>query len=86
MLESHSPLVVDAAVELALPREAGVHQVQRAGGALEAALVEGVLHHAHDVAITNWLAAVGALAGRLRCSHRQESCALTCSHGHCTSH
>jgi len=38
-----------------------VDQVQRAGGALEAALVEGVLHHAHDVAIANGLAAVGAL-------------------------
>jgi len=56
-----SPLVVDAAVELALPGVAGVDQVQRAGGALEAALVEGVLHHAHDVAIANGLAAVGAL-------------------------
>lgn len=86
MQESHSPLVVDAAVELALPREAGVHQVQRAGGALEAALVEGVLHHAHDVAITNWLAAVGALAGRLRCSHGHGSSPHTGSHSHGSSH
>lgn len=66
--EVNLPFVVKAAVELALPSVAGVDQVQGAGGALEAALVEGVLHHAHDVAITNWLAAVGALArrGRMR--------------------
>lgn len=55
--------------------------MQRAGGALEATLVKRVVHHAHDITITNWLAAVGALVERWTHANAHAHGYIPC-HGH----
>lgn len=68
----HSPFIVDATVQFAVPRETRVHQMHRARSALQTVLVIERIDHSHNVAIADGAAtrtAKGRQHGR-RCCRR----------------
>lgn len=58
-----SPLIVEPAVQLAVPHETGMHQPDGAGCALQTVLVVRDVHHFHYVSIADGAAALTAEGG-----------------------